>query len=605
MAEFLSAGVYIQEKKSSQQTVAGVSTSTFASVGWLEKGPVNKAVFIGGPTEFKQKFGNVWSHSDLPLAMSAYFSNGGQRAYIVRVVPSDATIATVTIPSGLWKLDAFSPGSWGNRVKVRLSGNRNYYTTATAEYSKFDVTVYEESVDGLGDFSQTEIFEAIDLVASEGADGILTVINDEDTGSEYIKVTEMAGGIPSLFEPLPVANEAWGTGVTGASQVVAHTAASLPIAAFTLKISVDGDVVAEDDGRGKIRQVGTGYTSITGTVNYTTGVTSITFTPGVTTGLAITGDYVKAGSSYVDYDLAGAVDGTSVTRTEVTDAASLQADKKGLWALDAITDMCSIGLPDFMGNEVVQGDLIAYCENRKDFFAILDCPKGMDSQDAYNYRRVTLNSQSNYAALYWPNVKVADPLLGGRSRVMSPVGHIAGIFARTDTNVNVAKAPAGVNDAALAFTTGLERIPTKSDMDLIYPANINPFKEDPLTGRVIWGSRTLQLVGDYPQISWRRLAQFLEKSFYNASQDLVFEPITDELFARVTLRFTGFLDSLTQQGYFASRNSAEAFKFTCDRSNNTSATIAQRQLIGDCLFAVASPAEYIVLKFERSLNLLG
>jgi hypothetical protein len=321
--------------------------------------------------------------------------------------------------------------------------------------------------------------------------------------------------------------------------------------------------------------------------------------------LPITGDYIKAGVSYVDYDLAGAVDGTEVTRSEVSDASILQADKKGIYALDAVVDMCSIGLPDFMGDEVVQGDLIAYCENRKDFFAILDCPKNMDSQDAYNYRRVTLNSQSSYAALYWPNVKIADPLIGGRSRVMSPVGHIAGIYARTDTNVNVAKAPAGVNDAQLQFVTGLERVPTKSDMDLIYPANINPFKEDPLTGRVIWGSRTLQLVGDYPQIPWRRLAQFLEKSFYNASQDLVFEPITDDLFAKVTLRFTSFLEFLTGQSYFASRKPSEAFRFTCDRSNNTSSTIAQRMLIADTLFAVQSPAEFIVLRFERSLNLLG
>lgn len=604
MAEFLSAGVYIQEKKSSSQTVAGVSTSTFASVGWLERGPVNKAVYIGGPTEFKSKFGNVWSHSDLPLAMSGYFSNGGQRAWIVRVVPTDAVSASVSIPSGLWQIDAFSQGTWGNRLKVRLSGNKNYYTTATAVYSKFDVTVYEESSDGANDFSQTEIWEALDLVNSSAADGILTVINDEDTGSESIKITELSGGVPSVFNPTTVTAESWGTGASGTSQTVTHVAVQVPIAPFTLKIKVDGTTVAEDDGRGKFRQVGSGYTAITGTINYTTGSSSIVFTPGVT-GTAITGDYVKAGVAYADYDLVGGADGTAVTRSEVSDAASLQADKKGLWALDAVVDMCSIGLPDFMGDEVVQGDLISYCENRKDFFAILDCPKGMDSQDAYNYRRVTLGSQSSYAALYWPNVKVADPLLGGRSRVMSPVAHIAGVYARTDTNRNVAKAPAGVSDAFLSFVTGLERIPTKSDMDLVYPSNLNPFKEDPLTGRVIWGSRTLQLVGDYPQISWRRLAIFLEKSFYNASQDLVFEPITEELFARVTLRFTSFLEALTGQDYFASRNPAEAFRFTCDSSNNTSSTIAQRMLIGDCLFAVQQPSEFVILRFERSLNTLG
>lgn len=605
MAEFLSAGVYIQEKKSSNQSVAGVSTSTFASVGWLEKGPVNKAMYVGGPTEFSKLFGNVWSHSDLPLAMTAYFSNGGQRAWIVRVVPDDALAASVTIPSGLWKVDATSPGTWGNRVKTRLAGNQNYYDIPTATFSKFDVINYEESADGANDFAQSELFEALDLVNPNTATGILTVVNDEDTGSSLVKFTEMAGGVPSVFAPTPVTAEAWGTGVSGTSQTVTHIAVQVPIAKFTLKIKVDGTVMAEDDGRGKFRQVGTTYTSVTGTINYVTGSTSMVVTPGIASGSVITADYIKSGVAYVNYDLIGGTEGTEVTRAQVSDAASLQADKKGLWALDAVVDMCSIGLPDFMGNEVVQRDLITYCENRKDFFAILDCPKGMDSQDAYNYRRVTLGSQSNYAALYWPNLKVADPLLGGRSRVMSPVGHIAGIYARTDSNVNVAKAPAGVNDAAVSFCTGLERIPTKSDMDLLYPVNVNPFKEDPLTGRVIWGCRTLQLVGDYPMVPWRRLAIFLEKSFYNASQDLVFEPITEELFAKITLRFTSFLTALTGQGYFASKNPGAAFKFICNTSNNTPATIAQRQVYADCLFAVAAPGEFIILRFERSLELLG
>ena len=730
--EMLSAGVYIQEKKSAQQSVAGVSTSTFASVGWLQRGPVNVSTYVTGPTDFQTKFGSAWAKSDLPLAMTAFFQNGGQRAWIVRVVPSDATIAKVTVPSGLWEFDASSQGTWGNQVRVQLAGNKNYYDTATAVYSRFDVIVAEESTDGAGDFVQKEIFEAVDLVDESGANGILTVVNDEISGSATIKVIKMAGGIPTAFNPTPasagataevtnltatqtgsfydvtgaakaftlstgtnakhyfwfnvtdgtntqtdpaltgtphvvailtadtaaqiavkaalvingvtgqfaapapagavitvtnllsgpaddavitgsgftasvtIPGTAWATGAGGATQTLSGTFASTPIAPFSLKIRVGGVLHAQDNGKGKIVKVtGSTFVSITGTVNYATGVYSVTFTAAPTLGASITADYIQAGATYVNYDLTGAVDGTSVSRLEVSDAAGLQADKKGLWALDTVVDMCSIGLPDFPGNAQVHNELIAYCENRKDFFAILDTPIGSDSTDAYNYKRVGLANLSSYYAMYWPNVKVLDPLKGGRARVMSPVGHIAGIYARTDNAKNVAKAPAGVDDGSLAYTAGLERLPSKGDTDLIYPANVNPLKEDPLTGRVVWGSRTGQVVGDYPQVGWRRLAIFLEKSFYNNSQDLVFEPITDELFARVTLRFDGFMDSLTQQGYFASRNAAEAFLITCDRTNNTDATIAQRLLICDCLFAVASPAEFILFRFERSLNLLG
>jgi phage tail sheath protein FI len=730
--EMLSAGVYIQEKKSAQQSVAGVSTSTFASVGWLQRGPVNVATYVTGPTDFQSKFGDPWAKSDLPLAMTAFFQNGGQRAWIVRVVPTDATIAKVTVPSSLWEFDAFSQGTWGNQVRVQLAGNKNYYNTATAVYSRFDVIIAEESSNGAGDFATKEIFEAVDLVDDSGANGILTVVNDETSGSATIKVVKLTGGIPSAFNPTPssagasaevteltaaqagafydvigaakaftlatgtnakhyfwfnvtdgtntqtdpaltgtphqvavltadtaaqvavkaaliingvtgefaapapagavitvtnlvsgpaddavitgsgftaivtIPGTAWATGAGGANQTLSGTFTATPIAPFSLKIRVAGVLQAQDNGRGKIvKATGSSYVSITGTVNYTTGVYSVTFTAAPALGVSITADFIQAGATYVNYDLAGAVDGTSVTRLDVTDAASLQADKKGLWALDTVVDMCSIGLPDFVGDAQVHNELVTYCSNRKDFFAILDTPIGSDATDAYNYKQVALANLSSYYALYWPNVKVLDPLKGGRARVMSPVGHVAGIYARTDNAKNVAKAPAGVDDGALAYTAGLERIPSKGDMDLIYPVNVNPFKEDPLTGRVVWGSRTGQVVGDYPQVGWRRLAMFLEKSFYNNSQDLVFEPITDELFARTTLRFNGFMDSLTQQGYFASRAPSQAFKVTCDRTNNTDATIAQRMLICDVLFAVASPAEFVLFRFERSLNLLA
>jgi phage tail sheath protein FI len=598
MAEFLSAGVYIQEVPSKQTTVAGVSTSTFASVGWLPRGPVNKAIYVTGPTSYAEKFGGVWKNSDLPLGMSAFFSNGGSRAYIVRVVPSDAVKASVTVPSGLWKFTAANEGTWANNVVVQIAGNKNYYNTATAEYSRFDVVVFESGV-------QKEIFEAVDLENPDSAEGILTVLNSEVGGSDFVVVEELAGGIPSVFEPSVVADEALGVGAGGATTVISQTLDELPVAKFSLKISVDGDIVAQDDGRGRIVQVGTGYTSIAGSINYTTGALSMTFTPGVAATLAITADYIQAGVDASNYTMAGGLDGTSISRSDVSDASLLQADKKGLWALDAVTDMCSIGLVDFIGNETVANDLIAYCANRKDFFAILDTPKGSDAQDAYNYMKQKVASQSSYASIYWPNVKVNDPLLGGRPRVMSPVAHIAGVYARTDNQRNVGKAPAGVNDGFLSFVADLERVPTKGDMDLVYPANINPLKKDPLTGLVVWGSRTLQLSGDYPQISWRRLAQFLEKSFFNSSQDLVFEPITAELFARVTSRFSGFLADLTSEGYFASKVPAEAFRFVCDDTNNTPSTIAARKLIGDCIFAPGTPAEFVLLRFERSLELLA
>jgi phage tail sheath protein FI len=134
---------------------------------------------------------------------------------------------------------------------------------------------------------------------------------------------------------------------------------------------------------------------------------------------------------------------------------------------------------------------------------------------------------------------------------------------------------------------------------------VNPLKQDPLTGLVVWGSRTGQLNGDFTQVSYRRLFNFLEKSLYNASQQYVFESLTEDLFARVKLSFDGFMNALTQQNYFASRNPSEAFRVICDTTNNTAATIAQGLLIADILVATATPGEFVLLRFKRSLTTLG
>jgi phage tail sheath protein FI len=270
-----------------------------------------------------------------------------------------------------------------------------------------------------------------------------------------------------------------------------------------------------------------------------------------------------------------------------------------------LDDILNVGLMDFRGNLAVQTDLIAFAETRQGTFAILDTPAGVDSQGAKNYKLVTLSSLSNHAAIYWPGIKIADPLKDSRPKVVSPVGHIAGIYARTDNNRNVAKAPAGQIDGQLNFSLGLEQEVTKTDRDLLYPSYVNPLRADSIVGKAVWGSRTLSSSGDYKQISTRRLFLFLEQSVFSQTHDLVFEPLTDELFSLVTVRLTGFLTNLTTDGYFASRVPAEAFRVTCDTTNNTPTSIAAAQLICDLDIAVQTPAEFVRFRFRPSFQLLS
>lgn len=602
MAEFLSADVFTEEVASGESAILGVSTSTFASIGWLPRGPENKAILTTSLPDYFRKWGGYWKNSDLPLAATAFYKNGGARAYFVRVCPADATKATA-VEAAKWGYDAISRGAWGNLLRLVIRGNQNNYTHATAAYSKYDVELLEESAPGEGDFAVVETFEAVDLANADAADFFPDVLNDDESGSKVARIRNLGAGVPAALLPAAYTNESVGSG-DGTQTTFTHTASNPPLAPFTLKVKVAGNIVATDDGRGKLTMVGTFFSGVSGTVDYTDGDIAVAFSPAVSGGAPIVVDYVKRGALEVAYDLAGGADGTSVGNAEITDA-SLSAEKKGLYALDDVDEVLNIGLPDFDGDAVAALALIDYCANREDCFAILSTKRGIDAQDAKNYKQVTLGSLSSYAALYFPGIKIADPLKNSRPRVISPVGHIAGRYAFTDQKRNVAKAPAGTVDGALSYALGLERNLSKGERDLIYPANINPLIDTPATGRCIWGARTLQVTGDFDLVPVRRLFIFLRRSVFLSTQDLVFEPIGDQLFTVVSFRMTSFLNRLTSENYFASRVPAEAFRVTCDGTNNTDDTIAARQLITDILVATQNPAEFVRFRFQRSLKKLS
>ena len=89
------------------------------------------------------------------------------------------------------------------------------------------------------------------------------------------------------------------------------------------------------------------------------------------------------------------------------------------------------GAIDLDGVQAVQQAMIAHCELMGDRMAILDPPPGLNPQQVKEWRIDKAGYDSKYAALYYPWIKVVDPLTG-RNRSMPPSGHMAGIWARND-----------------------------------------------------------------------------------------------------------------------------------------------------------------------------
>lgn len=106
-------GVYIEEIPSGVRTITGVATSIAAFAGWTAKGPADRAELVLSWPEFDRKFGGLDARSLLGYAVSQFFANGGQRAYIVRLAAADAVASAITLDTKL-KITARSAGAWGN-----------------------------------------------------------------------------------------------------------------------------------------------------------------------------------------------------------------------------------------------------------------------------------------------------------------------------------------------------------------------------------------------------------------------------------------------------------------------------------------------------------
>ena len=388
----------------------------------------------------------------------------------------------------------------------------------------------------------------------------------------------------------------------------AATSAIAATSAYSL-----GTILLADDGSGLVTDLGTGTAiditldssaNVVNSIVYTTGVLSLTWKflentsrglPGTT---AQTATYTAPSAlSSADVTLSGGSDGSALSRSVVS-APALAANNSGLYSLNKVDSILNVCIPDFETDLLVSGDLIDYCETRKDRFGVISVPTGLDNNQAANYKQLTLAQNSSRTAIYYPHIRIIDPL--SETEVLQPAGgHILGVFARTDAQANVSTAPAGTSRGIINFSTGLEFYMTPEQAGVTNQVNVNNLVQFPTTGRVVWGARTLQIGGEFPYIQMRRLFMYLEKSVFNNTQQFVFENNGTALQARVRLAVQSFLLGLFNAGYFSGNTPAQAFFVICDSTNNSPAQIAQGILTCDIGVAPTRPAEFVVFRFQQ------
>lgn len=268
----------------------------------------------------------------------------------------------------------------------------------------------------------------------------------------------------------------------------------------------------------------------------------------------------------------------------------------GFEKLDEISMVCA---PDEVKIDALQDLIITHCENLKDRFAIIEA-KREDCNPA-KFGELEPKRESKYAAMYLPWLNVIDPVTN-LPKLIPPSGHMAGIYARSDVERGVHKAPA---NEVVKGVTSLQVAVDKGQQEVLNPKGLNVIRAFPGRGVIVWGARTISTDPNWKYINVRRLFIFVEKSIERATQWVVFEPNNEKLWSRVTATITQFLTGVWRTGALMGTKPDDAFFVKCDRSTMTQDDIDNGRLV--CLIGIAptKPAEFVIFRIAQTKSGAG
>lgn len=278
-----------------------------------------------------------------------------------------------------------------------------------------------------------------------------------------------------------------------------------------------------------------------------------------------------------------------------------RSQRKGIYALESVDIFNLLCLPGVTDSGILM-DASSYCQERRAFL-IADSPFDKTKPDEMVQTiSGTALPKTNYGAVYYPWLKIADPLKNGQLRSTAPSGTIAGLYARIDSTRGVWKAPAGT-EATLVGAQGMEYKLTDLENGTLNPLGVNCLRIFPVFGAIAWGARTLQgadqMASEYKYIPIRRLALYIEESLYRGSKWIVFEPNDEPLWAQIRLNFGAFMHDLFRQGAFQGSTPKDAYFVKCDKETTTQNDINRgvvNILVG---FAPLKPAEFVIIKIQQ------
>lgn len=310
--------------------------------------------------------------------------------------------------------------------------------------------------------------------------------------------------------------------------------------------------------------------------------------------------------------------GTRCFVCRVKNTAEIRKALEQFESIDAVAIVAAPGL-DGAGN---WDALVSHCELCEDRLAVLDCPPVVGSEKEldislldYKNPKNVLPQVNKNAAYYFPWITVMDPAkqlqdqdparnisLKYRGRVqVPPSGHVAGIYARTDEQRGVHKAPANV---AVQGALNVTYYIGKRKQELLNPQGVNVIRN--INGAInVWGART---VGGDQNMEWkylsvRRLFLFLKESIDEGTQWVVFEPNDSMLWGKISRNVNAFLTNVWRSGALFGSTPEEAFYVKCDAETNPPEVRELGQVVTEIGVAIVRPAEFVIFRISQSGDL--
>jgi phage tail sheath protein FI len=648
-------GVQIDEI-TSPGVIAGVGTSTAAFVGPALAGPLNQPTRISSFDEFLQQFGLLQPNGTfmpyifaprtfyLAHGVRSFFDNGGRQAYIVRVgtaVTAEWDIKNQKTPTAevAFRLQAQQQGIAGNNIKVQVNaasatgaGGKAVATASTtattvngtnlvvADASNFRVgdivtkvaatenlnaragilsiqgqnVTLSNVVTGLGNGDQIRIASIVPaqatfrMAATSGiSPGAIAVIKGDDFNNPgttvqetvLVQIVDPAGFV--TVSPNPARSKTYNLGAATAPVLISEE--------FQLVITPPRGP-AETWNNLSLIATHPGY--VFAAVN--SSLVNV-LPPIVPTSATVPQSLVKTPVTLSTPDVLGVDDDLG--------SISVSNFQTGLDALKDIEDVNIVVIPDAASTDAIsiQQAMIAHCLIKRDRFAVLDSKMGaaISGPGSVAEQRLSVQSDHGFAALYYPWLTVKDPTSSGpipRNMLIPPSGAIAGIYARTDSERGVHKAPANTDVRGIL---GLERILSDGQQGPLNLAGVDVLRIFPGTAQaLVWGARTTgdPQITDWVYVNVRRLMIYIEQSIESGIRWAVFEPNGLPLWQKLKRTLNEFLTRVWRDGALFGATADKAFYVRIDEALNPPATRALGRLYIEIGVAPVRPAEFIVVR---------